>query len=264
MLNYQDQADGLRRLMAKSSARIISVMTASGQPASSWLSQLAASMTSTGQRTLVIQATQQPATAHTLHAVALRKSLLSRAIIRHPQGYDLAALAENNTLTSTLSGDVKTALDGIVNQLAYGYDTVMIEAILDGRDQHLVLPVMAQHAVVIQMERSDEAIKSAYITIKRLCQQDAQQPLSIMVTGATHAQGQQYFMRLNQVCGQFLGISLNFLGAIPQAVTIQKANGVSHRNGGDTSPAAQLALAFKTIAGSLEKQRLATPSLAAV
>lgn len=262
MFNDQDQADGLRRIMAKSSARIISVITANGQSAGIWLSQLAASMSNAGQRTLLIVAKQQVAATHTLQAVASRKSILSRAVIKHPQGYDLAAFAENSTLSSALSADIKTALDGIVHKLAYEYDTVMIEAQLESHEQCLTLAVMAQHALVIQMERSEEAIKSAYITIKRLCQQNIKQPLSIMVTGATHAQGQQYFMRLNQVCEQFLGISLDFLGAIPGVTTVQQASSIHHRN--ESSPAAQMALAFKTITGSLEKQRLATPAMAAV
>ena len=262
MFSDYDQADGLRRIMAKSSARILSVITANGQPAGIWLNQLAASMAGAGQRALLIHAMPQAVTTHTLHAVASKKSILSRAIVKHPHGYDLAALTENSALSSALSDDVKTALDGIVNRLAYDYDTVMIEAQPDQHEQRLTLPVMAQHALVIQMERSEEAIKSAYITIKRLCQQHTQQALSIMVTDASHAQGHQYFMRLNQVCEQFLGISLNFLGAVPGMSAVQNRSGIHHRN--ESSPAAQMALAFKTITGSLEKQRLASPALAAV
>ncbi len=267
MFNYHDQADGLRRIMARSSARIISVMAANGQPAETWLSQLAASMVSPDQRLLLIQANQRPMTKHTLHAVAMRQSILSRAVVKHPQGYDLATLAETNTLTSPLSGDLKTQLNGIVSQLAYDYDTVMIEALLDPIEQTLMLPVMAQHTLVLQMGRNEAAIKSAYTTIKRLCQQHGQLPLSVVVTDSTHEQGQQYFMRLNQVCQQFLGISLSFLGAIPEQKMVQKAentqaHGLKNRHGLEPSPATQSALAFKAIARSLG-QRVSTSSLAA-
>ena len=267
MFNYHDQADGLRRIMARSSARIISVMAANGQPAETWLSQLAASMVSPGQRLLLIQANQRPMTKYTLYSVATRLSILSRAVVKHPHGYDLAALAETNTLTSPLSGDLKTELNGIVSQLAYDYDTVMIEALLDPIDQTLMLPVMAQHTLVLQMGRNEAAIKSAYMTIKRLCQQHGQLPLSVVVTDSSHEQGQQYFMRLNQVCQQFLGISLSFLGAIPEHKMVQKtentqANGLKNRQGLEPSPATQSALAFKAIARSLD-QRETTSSLAA-
>lgn len=267
MFNYHDQADGLRRIMARTSARIISVMAANGQPAETWLSLLAASMVSPGQRLLLIQANQRPMTRFTLHAVALRQSNLSRAVVKHPQGYDLATLAETNTLSSSLSGDLKTELNGIVSQLAYDYDTVMIEAFLDPFDQTLLLPLMAQHTLVLQMGRNEEAIKSAYMTIKRLCQQHGQLPLSVVVTDSSHEQGQQYFMRLNQVCQQFLGVSLSFLGAIPEHKMAQKAEntrntGLKNRQGTEPSPAMQSAIAFKAIARSLD-QRLNTSSLAA-
>ncbi|MGQ2966182.1 MinD/ParA family ATP-binding protein [Methylophilus sp.] len=266
MFNYHDQADGLRRIMARSSARMISVMAANGQPADSWLSQLAASMAAPGKRLLLIQAHQRPMTKYTLQAVALRKSSLGRAVVKHPQGYDLACLTETDTLSSPLSGDLKIELDGIVKQLAYDYDTVMIEALFDTSDQTLALPVMAQHSLVLQVERHDEAIKSAYTTIKRICQQHGQLPLSVVVTDATHEQGQQYFMRLNQVCQQFLGISLGFLGAIPDSKAMQKAQaaaGLKNRLAAESAPATQSAMAFRAVARSLDQQRLTTSSLAA-
>lgn len=268
MFNYHDQADGLRRIMARSSARIITVMGADGQPAEAWLSQLAASMVSPGQKLLLIQASQRPMTKQTLQAVAMRKSILSRAIVRHPQGYDLASLTETDALTPPLSGDLKTRLDGIVSQLAYDYDTVMIEALLDPDDHTFILPAMAQHTLVIQMARNEAAIKSAYTTIKRICQQHGQLPLSVVVTDASQEQGQQYFMRLNQVCQQFLGLSLRFLGAIPVRKAIpeaeaKKTNGLKHRHGVAPSPAMQSAMAFKAVASGLNQQRVNAPSLAA-
>lgn len=267
MFNYHDQADGLRRIMAKSSAHLIGVLAANGQPAGAWLNQLAASMVRPEQRTLLVQAIQRPVLKYSLQAVVQRKSILSRAIVKHPQGYDLASLTENNALTTPLSADLKTQMSGIVKQLAYDYETVIIEASLDPHDQTLMLPILAQHALIIQMERNEEAIKSAYVMIKRICQQYGPMALSIMVTGSTTEQGQQYFMRLNQVCEQFLGLSLHFLGAIPEANIAQKTGGLQsavakHRDALATTVATQ-SMAFKAIASRLEKQRLTTPSLAA-
>ena len=37
MFNYRDQADGLRRIMAKTTARMISVIGANGQPVTPWI-----------------------------------------------------------------------------------------------------------------------------------------------------------------------------------------------------------------------------------
>lgn len=265
MFNYRDQADGLRRIMAKSSARIISVIGANGQPATSWMRNLAMSMLMPEQRLLLIHTHRQPATPYSLQAIAANNSAIKRGIIKHPQGYDLSCLAENDLLTSPLSQDLKTQLDGIVRQLAYDYDTVMIETQLDTQAYDLTLPVSAEHELVIQMDRSDTAIKAAYVTIKHISQQHGEVPLSVVVTGASHDQGQQYFMRLNQVCKQFLGVTLEFLGAIPTDET-RPASTMSGRRADNALPnthkPGQTALAFKSVAHRLEKQRNTMPSLA--
>lgn len=261
MFNYRDQADGLRRIMAKSSARIVSVIGANGQPATQWMHPLAMSLLAPEQRMLLIQATRQPAMAPSLQAITAKNSAIKRAMTRHPQGYDVSCLAENDLLTSPLSQDLKTQLDGIVRQLAYDYDTVMIETQLDIQAHNLMLPIVAEHELVIQMDRSDTAIKAAYATIKHISQQHGLIPLAVLVTGANHDQGQQYFMRLNQVCKQFLGVTLDFLGAIPAEET-QPATKVAGRMKPEVAKQNQTALAFKSVAHRLGKQRITTPSLA--
>ncbi|QDC44142.1 MinD/ParA family ATP-binding protein [Methylophilus medardicus] len=261
MFNYRDQADGLRRIMAKSSARIISVIGANGRPATAWMHQLSMSMLVPEHRLLLVHANRVPVVPHSLATIAAKSGTLKRGIHKHPQGYDLTCLTENDPLTLPLSQDISAQLDGIVNQLAYDYDTVMIEAQLNTQDHRLMLPLMATHELVIQLDRSDNAIKDAYATIKHISQQHGQIPLSVVVTGSTPDQGQQYFMRLNQVCKQFLGVSLDFLGAIPADEPVPTS--VKHAR---TQPEAvkqqQTAMAFKSVAHRLEKQRTTAPSLA--
>lgn len=259
MFNYTDQADGLRRIMAKTSARIISVIGANGQPATPWMRNLAAGMLSPEHRLLLVHASQQPAISHSLREIACQNTSVKRAIFNHSQGYDLACLSESDLLTSPLSQDLKAKLNGIVKQLAYDYDTVMIEAHLDNEHYHLTLPMIAEHELVIQMDKSDEAIKAAYVTIKHISQQYGQIPMGVVVTGASHDQGKQYFMRLNQVCKQFLGVTMDFVGAMP-------ADLAASTPGLRTSPAVakqtQAALAFKSVAHRLETQRITMPSMA--
>lgn len=250
MFNYRDQADGLRRIMAKSTARIISVLSAQGQPVTPWVRCLAGSMLNPDQRLLLVEAQRAPTVACSLQTVVTKRSAVEKAILRHPQGYDLACLSENNPISPALSPDITERLDGIVKQLAYQYDTVMIEAQLDPHAHQLPLPVMAAHELVIQMDRSDEAMKSAYLTIKHLSQQHGPLPMGVVITDANNDQGKQLFLRLNQVCKQFLGVSLAFIGAIPAQTQVS------------ARPAAT-ALAFNTVAHRLEKHRIAPPAMAA-
>ena len=261
MFNYRDQADGLRRIMAKTSARIISVIGANGQPASQWVRQLAASMLTPEHRLLLVHAHRQAAITHSLQGIAVQRQAIKRGIFKHPQGYDLTCLGENDLLTSPLSQDLKAQLNGIVEQLAYDYDTVMIEAQLDSQDYSLLLPVIAEHELIIQMDRSDDAIKSAYATIKHISQRHGQIPLGVVVTDANQDQGKQYFMRLNQVCKQFLGLSLDFIGAMPAQTGTVNAN-TSTQQATEVSKQLSSTLAFKTVAHRLEQQRISMPSMA--
>lgn len=250
MFNYRDQADGLRRIMAKSTARIISVLSAQGQPVTPWVRSLAASICTPEQRLLLLEAQRAPSVACSLQTVVTKHSAVEKAILRHPQGYDLACLSENNAISPALSPDVKQQLDGIVKQLAYQYDTVMIETQLDHLEHRLPLPVMAEHELVIQMDRSDEGMKAAYLTIKHLSQQHGPLPVGVVVTDANSDQGTQLFLRLNQVCKQFLGVSLAFIGAMPPQTA-------------PSAPSSSATLAFHTVAHRLEKQRIAPPAMAA-
>jgi len=261
MFNYRDQADGLRRIMAKTSARIISVIGANGQPATPWMRNLALSMLAPEQRLLLIHANRQPAITHSLQSIVTHNTALKRAMVKHPQGYDLTCLTENDLLTSPLSQDLKAQLDGIVKQLSYDYDTVMIEAQLDTQDHSLIMPLIAEHELVIQMDRTEAAIKAAYVTIKHISRQHGQIPLGVVVTGANNDQGQQYFMRLNQVCKQFLGVTLDFIGAMPAEEAVPAKTSTT-RHKPEVAKPAQTALAFKSVAHRLEKQRITTPSLA--
>lgn len=260
MLKYRDQADGLRRIMAKSAPRFISLLSVAGTTTHTCLTNLAASLVSPTQRVLLIQARNSIADTPSLKAVAAQQATLSMAIQRHPLGFDVAGLIENNPITPALSVDLKQSLNGIVNHLADNYDTVMIEALLDTHDE-LLLPQMAQHALVLHLPRSESAIKAAYSHIKRLCQLYGQQPMSVLVDGADAAQGQQYFMRLNQVCQQFLGVSLQFLGSIPEDDALQQSTRLG-RSVLDAFPRAQATLAFKAIAKRLDKHQTGTTSLA--
>lgn len=260
MLKYRDQAEGLRRIMAKSAPRIISLLSVAGTTTHPCLTNLAASLVSPSQRILLIQARNRSADSPSLQAVADHQATLSMAIQRHPLGFDVTGLIENNPITPALSGNLKQALDSIVSHLADNYDTVMIEALLDTHDE-LLLPLMAQHALVLHLPRSERAIKAAYSAIKRICLRYGQQPVSVLVEGANPAQGQQYFMRLNQVCQQFLGVSLQFLGAIPEDDALQQSNRLG-RSVLDAFPKAQATLAFKAIAKRLDKHQTGTTSLA--
>lgn len=219
MPDYHDQADGLRRMMRKQKLRMISVFNTDTALSEGWLLALAGNMCTQAQRLLLIEAStpiisQTPLDAVPKTMVDAQYRHFKQAIRPHALGFDHVHFFENSPLTSPLSVNLKLPLDGIVKHIATSYDTVMIE-IKHTNEDGFTLPEIAQQEIIIQMQRDEPGIKSAYACIKRICQQYSQRSLSLLVTAASHAEGHQYYMRLNQVCQHFLGVNLHFLGAIP-------------------------------------------------
>lgn len=260
MFKHRDQADGLRRLMSKSPTRFITVIP-NDATSGDWLTALAASMVRSQENMLVIHDKQMHTETPPLEWVMLKQTTLSRATTRHPNGFDLASLLKTEPISSPLSNNLISKLNGIVKQLAESYDTVMIETYLESSEQILKLPLMLEHELVVQMDRSEDAIKNAYLNIKRICQQYGNRSFGVVVTRADQTQGQLYFKRLSQVCQQFLGVTLSFLGAIPDDEALKKSS-VMGLNVIDAFPKAQVTVAIKALADRLQQQRIPTASLA--
>lgn len=242
MFKHQDQAEGLRKIMGKNAPRIIGVLSTVQPMPTRWLHTLASHMAQPEARTLLIQHQHDKYTPGipALQQIAMQQAPLSQATRSHPLGFDRACLFENSPVTPPLSAHTMQALDGIVRQLSSHYDTVMIEAHMQSTHE-LTLPLLAEQTLVIHMPHDENAITAAYSLIKRICMQYGERGFGIVISQASRLQGQHMFMRLQQVCQQFLGISLHFLGAIPQETPTVAA---------PASPGSQ---AFRQLASNLDK-----------
>lgn len=216
MFKQRDQAEGLRRMMSPQTANIVNMLCLAPQPQRMQLMHMAAQRLHSNQRLLLIQ--HQALNTFTapwpsLSAVARGESTRNLVTRPHPMGFDCAYLIENNPLSQALSAHEPAKLASIVQDIATRYDTVMIDTQLN-EDHSLPLPALAAHAMVIQMGNQPADIKAAYTTIKHLCGHYGDRTFGIMVYRATALQAQHAFLRLQQVCLQFLGISLQFVGAL--------------------------------------------------
>lgn len=259
MFKQHDQAEGLRRMMSHTQPKMISVISVTPGQDQLHLFNVAASLQQANQRLLLIQ--HQAHTTFTapwpsLSAVARGESTRNLVTRVHPLGFDCAYLIENNGLSQALSTHLNPTLTSIVNDIAAPYDTVMIETQLT-EDHALLLPFMAAQSCVIQMGRHPDSIKAAYSCIKHLCERYGDRPFGILVQRATELQAQQAFLRLQQVCLQFLGISLQFVGAIPEDDALQQSHALG-RSVLDAFPKAQASIALKTVASRLAPATQAT------
>ncbi len=252
MFKQQDQAEGLRRMMSMTPPHMLSVISVDAAQDAVSLFNMAASIQKADQRLLLVQ--HQAFTSYTapwpsLSAVARGESTRNLVTRTHPLGFDCVHLIENKPLSQALSSHLNPALESIVQDIAASYDTVMIETQLTD-DHALPLPFMATQACVIQMGQRPESIKAAYSCIKHLCARYGERPFGILVNRATELQAQQAFMRLQQVCLQFLGINLQFVGAIPEDEALQQSHALG-RSVMEAFPTAQAAIALKTVASRL-------------
>lgn len=255
----QDQAAGLRRIMAKPVPRIITVIAANEkQDLTKWMVNLAATFAQQTQQALLLDASGKntervygQALPVSLTEVVKQERTLSQAVLNTAHGYDVARLTQYKALSPALSPNLIHELEAIVVQMAHQYDVLLVEAKLN-EDEHLTLPKLNQYEMVVQMTASDESLKQAYTCIKRIYQQQGKRDIGMMVTQCGEATAQKAFERISQVARQFLGIELHYLGSVPEDEQLSKAYQLG-KTVLEAFPLAMASQAFKQLASSMEK-----------
>lgn len=265
---HQDQAAGLRRIMAEPKPRIVSIISAAttqNQPR--LLSNLAASLKLNGSDVLIVHAAKESNEAianyqmramPTLLDVILRTAHVHEAIRSNPQGFSITRLLPNDKVEEPLDSATSAPLTRLFEQLAAHHEVVLVDATLN-KNHLLPLSVLDHHELVIQLTRDPESIKQAYTLIKQICAQIGRRPFGIIVDGATEAQASVVYRNIAQVARRFMQVDLEFLGAIPSDEHVVRAAQLG-RAVTDAFPTAQASTAFQSIAKQLGYQHLITPA----
>lgn len=263
MLNFQnDQAAGLRRLMAAPKPRVVSIISAStgsdkyhDQPR--MLTNLAASILGQGYEVLIMHATQESNEASygidklpALLNVAYEECSLQEAVTQTNHGYFLSKLMCKHQANVALDIDTESELNQIFNTLASQYEIVLVDASLN-ENHVLPLKTMNEGEIIIQLTRQPESIKNAYTLIKQICSQLGRRAFGIVVGDATEDQAQIVFRNISQVARRFMQIELEFFGSIPSDEHLNRAAKLG-RSVIDAFPLATASTAFKQIAQRLD------------
>ena len=261
-----DQAAGLRRLMAEPKPRIVSILSATvsantnafnTQPR--LLTNLAASIRCHGSDVLIVHAaheSEEATATYELEAVpalmdvANNKTTLNNAIKGSSHGCYVARLLRRNNIHTPLESNSGAQLNRLFNEVAARYEIVLVDATLNQND---VLPLRAlnESEILIQLDIKPESIKQAYVLIKKICSQLGRRPFGIIVSDATDTQADVVFRNISQVARRFMQIELEFFGAIPTDTHIARAERLG-RAVIDAFPMATAALAFKELAQRLD------------
>lgn len=258
-----DQAAGLRRIMATPIPRVISIISAASTSASAkqdqprMLTNLAASIRSQGSEVLIMHASYTSNGASyemdqlpTLFDVANQLASLPDAIRNTSQGLPVAKLLHEDQVNIPLDNNAGIALNDIFDELARQYEIVLVDATLNN-EQLLPLKTLNESEILIQLTRDPESIKNAYTLIKQICSQLGRRSFGIIVDDATESQAQTVFKNISQVARRFMQIELEFFGAIPKDVHLSKAEKLG-RSVVDAFPMTAASIAFKQLAKHLD------------
>ncbi|SDD23246.1 flagellar biosynthesis protein FlhG [Paraburkholderia lycopersici] len=212
-----DQAEGLRRLLAREGSRVVAVTGGGGSPGrTTTVVNLAAALTAQGKDVLVIDECLGPRSVCTLvggvrgagsfAAVMRGERTLEEAVGRHVLGFGVLVASRDNRAQYT-SAQLQKVISGPA-------DIVLIDAQLDAEG---ALSPLAMHAhdVLIVMRIGAQAITDAYACMKRLHFAHAIAQFRVLANHVANApDAQAAIENLAGVAGRYLSVSLESAGYV--------------------------------------------------
>lgn len=245
-----DQAEGLRRMLAKPAPRVLTFLSAKpGPEKNAMLVNLAASLERTGSSVLLLDACPikgvgsglDRARRGTLLQVANGERRFDEVALVMPQGFSMAVMARKQLDTMETSH-----MDVLFRQLAMTNDLVMVDA--DLGPNGLPLRDMAGGDIVIMVEDDTQAITGTYSLIKRLSDHYGRRNLSILVTGTDAKRAGMIFKSISNAARRYLAIELQSIGSVPEDAHLERATKLG-RAVIDAFPLAGASAAFRDLAG---------------
>lgn len=288
--NFQnDQAAGLRRIMAGPKPRIFSLLAANvlytkqntpyviedNQP--KIISNLATSLHRLGAEVLVVHAGQQGVEATRQYGLNNLPSIMDKVIdnfangtqllesnrgLDHQdlelhgafknlaQGFSTARLIPQRTTINQYDDASVGLLNNHFIKLANKYEIVLVDTVLT---EQLTLPLemLNQSEIVIQLNQKPASIKNAYSLIKLICNQLGRRSFSILIHDANEPEAQNVFNNIAEVARRFMHIELEFIGFIPTDDHLSHAAKLG-RSVVEAFPMASASQAFKAMALKLD------------
>lgn len=256
-LAQNDQAAGLRRIMAAPKPRVVSILsTAPNDDHARLMANLATPIADNGHDVLILLASDaynaniyEVEKLPTLLDVINEKTLLQSAIKNTGNGFSVAKLMPSHQISAPLDLILCQQLNHIFCKLAQEYEIVLVDAGLNSDD---LLPLQAfnEGEIIIKLNRHPQSIKDSYALIKKIYNQLGSRSFGIIVDNATDAQARTIYSNIADAARRFMQIELEYFGAIPPDVHLTRAAKLG-RSVMDAFPLASASAAFKSIAERL-------------
>ena len=255
-----DQAEGLRRLLVRASAHVVTVAAArTGLGASSLVVNLATVLAQAGRDVLVLDESPSYDNVGNMLALKPRYDLLNvvrrdkalREIMLHTQqGVRVLPMARAIQALPQLSLPERERLLECLADASHGVDVVLVDAAATG-ERYISASLAPAQPLLVVLNTGASAITESYALIKRMAMQDGRQSFEIVVNKAQdEREAQLVFGNVAQVARRHLHVRVEYLGYIPLDEKLKRATQLC-RPVVEAFPAAPSARAFDDLGRAL-------------
>ena len=255
-----DQAEGLRRLLARSAARVVAVVGArSDLGSTSVVVNLASAWARSGKDVLILdEHLSHNNVANTL-ALKPRYDLLNvvrgdktlrETILRGSDGTQVLPVARAMQALPKLQDDERAKLLELLTCAATGADVVLVDAA--AREGHSVCTSLSgDEPLMLVLNGTASGITESYAMLKQMAVQNGRQTFDIMVNKVNNErEAKAIFDNISQVARKNLQVRLEYMGYIPLDEKLKRATQLC-RSVIEAFPNAKSSLEFGVLAENL-------------
>lgn len=231
-----DQADRLRSLASRvgeGETRVISITSGKGGVGKTNVAvNLALLFARKGFKTLLIDADLGLANANlivgcrvdkTLDDVMFGQSSMQDIFVHTACGFDLLPSSSGMRKMLELDSFAQRTLFDRLFEAMQAYDVVIYDT-APGIGSHVLNFNAAAHDIVVMAHPEPTALADAYALIKVLHQERREKRFKLLINRAhSPDEGLEAFRRISDVSDEFLNISVDYLGALPEDISVLRA-----------------------------------------
>lgn len=257
--NVQDQAAGLRRLLARSSSRVVTVVGArDGLGATSIVVNLAAVLGSSGKDVLVLDENLSHDNVANTLALKSRYDLLNvvrgdktwqDVMLRGTQGVRVLPVARAMQSLPALDATQRDCLLDSLSAAAKGMDVVLVDAARDGHS--VCASLSGDEPLLLVLNATASGITESYALLKQMAMHNGRQAFDIVVNKVgSEREALAVFDNMSLVARVHLQVRLEYLGYIPVDEKLKRATQLC-RPVSEAFPAAPSSYAIREVAQGL-------------
>lgn len=253
-----DQAEGLRRLLVRASARVVTVAAArTGSGATSLVVNLAASLAQAGKDVLVLDESLSHDNVGNMLALKPRYDLLNAVrrdkplreiMLQMQHGVRVLPVARAIHALPQLSPPERERLLECLADASHGIDVVLVDASAT-EERYISSSLAPDQPLLVVLNTTASSITESYALIKRMAMQDGRQSFEIVVNKAGNEQeARVVFGNVAEVARRHLHVKVEYLGYIPLDEKLKRA----------TQLCRPVVAAFPATPGRARNQRIGT------